>query len=397
MVPIPAVLSPRDSGIHLDTSGLAGFFGEDEAIAALNTMQIYPYLRFMGFYNAPGSLHIARHYGQLVGSRILRGFFPRGYKRPDEVFGLDGGEKSPRFLGAQTGLFIERTGHLGYLFYDEYSDLDRFQHREVYSKRETQSPTKVTIVTLGPVRHHQHKWPQNAPCIFMSIRKPWLLALNFIPVACSIGLSVTSALAGDWFVFSLILAGSVVHGLTSLVLGSGKIKVSFPNPQSEMENNVRGDGMMVSGNHVLVILGEVTEVNMITQATIEIQFPDWVEKSDYGVVGICCLASTLLLLMQIFLVAQATLFGQILFLISFGVSWLFNTYLASIDKNDLHKKALDEGSRPKDSEKGKDSKEFGVWNIDQERIREYTFQNRIAAAIAMLYILEPAGGWISGC
>ncbi|THU75103.1 hypothetical protein K435DRAFT_323712, partial [Dendrothele bispora CBS 962.96] len=63
-----------------------------------------------------------------------------------------------------------------------------------------------------------------------------------------------------------------------------------------------------------------------------------------------------------------------LFLCSFGVSFLFNTYLSAIDKGDLQRETL--GNK--------------AWNVGKDAVKGYEFQNWTTTAIAIFYILEPS-------
>ncbi|THU77887.1 hypothetical protein K435DRAFT_738106, partial [Dendrothele bispora CBS 962.96] len=82
MPPIAQDVLPQHPRFQLNASGLVGFFGGDEAIAAMNTAQYYKGRRFMGFYNSPGGFRMAKHYGRLAKSRIWRGFYPDVYLEP---------------------------------------------------------------------------------------------------------------------------------------------------------------------------------------------------------------------------------------------------------------------------------------------------------------------------
>ncbi|KAF9558455.1 hypothetical protein CPC08DRAFT_614848, partial [Agrocybe pediades] len=57
-------------------------------------------------------------------------------------------------------------------------------------------------------------------------------------------------------------------------------------------------------------------------------------------IGISSLALTLQFLVQLFVIPQGKLFGQIMFLSTFAVFWVFNAYLASIDREALQKRIL---------------------------------------------------------
>ncbi|KAK7441780.1 hypothetical protein VKT23_009198 [Stygiomarasmius scandens] len=423
MPPIPQDILPQHPRFQLNSSGLAGFFGGDEGIAAMNTAQYYSVRRFLGFYNSPGGFRMAKHYGRLAKSRIWRGFFPDVYLEPHEVFSLDGGpgKMCPEFLGAQTGVVMDRIGHLGYLFFKRMRrkgasniEADGYDG-DVPSSRPTTKQTRVTIVNLKSIDLPKapEKQPPSVPTIRSSLpgpivllfdKIPFLASLrtanvnsveqpksesspfiptirpsklrrtvlfyNMIPVLTSFGTSIASGLSEDWYAFSLILLGMVAHGVACFVLGSGCVKVVLVSPP---EQSPQGDGLMTMEGDYVVVLGEEKEVFQLTRATISVEFPPWVQWKGYFVVGACCLLLMLQLLSQLFLIPQATLFGQILFLCSFGVSFLYNTYLSSIDKEDLQRDALGNS----------------VWNVDEDKIRSYVFQNWTMMAISMLYVLQP--------
>ncbi|EGO20228.1 hypothetical protein SERLADRAFT_400382 [Serpula lacrymans var. lacrymans S7.9] len=73
MPPIPL----QHSDFTLDASGVAGFFGGDEAISAMATVHMYESRKWLGWYNSPGSYTVAKRYGQLANSRFWDGLFPR--------------------------------------------------------------------------------------------------------------------------------------------------------------------------------------------------------------------------------------------------------------------------------------------------------------------------------
>ncbi|KAF8838360.1 hypothetical protein BDN67DRAFT_971637 [Paxillus ammoniavirescens] len=105
----------KGSHFTLDTSGVAGVFGGEEAVSAMATVHVYENRRWLGWYNAPGSYHIAKRYGLLAKSRFFDGFFPGVHTDAASLFDLDGW-KGPKFRGAHSGTIMEETGHLAALF-----------------------------------------------------------------------------------------------------------------------------------------------------------------------------------------------------------------------------------------------------------------------------------------
>lgn len=74
----------------LDVSGVAGFFGGEEAISAMQTIHLYKYRKWMGWYNFPGSWNVGKKFGMLANSRLLDGLFPGPHEDPAKFFELDG-------------------------------------------------------------------------------------------------------------------------------------------------------------------------------------------------------------------------------------------------------------------------------------------------------------------
>ncbi|EIW55252.1 uncharacterized protein TRAVEDRAFT_94054, partial [Trametes versicolor FP-101664 SS1] len=69
-------IPPPPTSFTLDISGIAGFFGGDASVAAMNTIHIYSGRRWMGWYNQPGTYEVARRYGQLAVSRLWDALYP---------------------------------------------------------------------------------------------------------------------------------------------------------------------------------------------------------------------------------------------------------------------------------------------------------------------------------
>ena len=88
--PHATVLDPlANAKFSLNSLGVAGFFGGDIAVNGMATVIFFIGRRFVGLYNAPGSLEVAKRYGQLASSRVYRGLFPGGDTTdPAQLFGL---------------------------------------------------------------------------------------------------------------------------------------------------------------------------------------------------------------------------------------------------------------------------------------------------------------------
>ncbi|KIJ60768.1 hypothetical protein HYDPIDRAFT_98055, partial [Hydnomerulius pinastri MD-312] len=60
----------------LDLSGVVGLFGGDSAATALETIHFYKGRRWAGWYNYPGTVTVAKKFGQMADSRFWDSVFP---------------------------------------------------------------------------------------------------------------------------------------------------------------------------------------------------------------------------------------------------------------------------------------------------------------------------------
>jgi hypothetical protein len=85
----------------LDVSGVAGFFGGEEAISAMQTINLYKYRKWMGWYSSPGSWNAGKKFGMLAipvcGTPWL---FPGPNEDPAKFFELDG-KQGPKYVAAR--------------------------------------------------------------------------------------------------------------------------------------------------------------------------------------------------------------------------------------------------------------------------------------------------------
>jgi len=177
------------SRFTLDTSGVAGVFGGEEAVSAM-----------------AGSYQIAKRYGLLAKSRFFDGFFPGVHMDAATLFDLDGW-KGPKFRAAHSGTVMDETGHLAALFMKIAASMEG----KVVAGRTTQ-PVGVTVTELKHVPPPQ-MYPRR-----ISAYSPVFAS---IPIAVSVGTCVACAMFDDWFSFAMILLGILTSGISCLVIGSG--------------------------------------------------------------------------------------------------------------------------------------------------------------------------------
>ena len=310
------------SSFNLDVSGVVGFFGGEEAISAMGTVHVYEGRKYLGWYNSPGSFVVAKQYGRLAKSRLWNGLFPGNRTEPTELFEYDG-ERGPEFIAAHSGTRIKDTGHTGHLFLKECQSLPE---RKVEGRLTL--PTPVTIVRLGPAPDER---------IYPTLQRKWSSLIAAVPIIISLGGCVACGIDGDWYLFSMILLGIISNGLSCLAIGNAQLEFFHPKPAN---GSVLGDGFLHAGSEIVILLGEEGSVNAITRGKFSLKFPHKSEESGHQPIG---LAATLLLaqfLLQLLLIPQGTLYGQIWFLGTSTVSWMYNCYLSSIDKELVQREIL---------------------------------------------------------
>jgi len=175
----------------------------------------------------------------------------------------------------------------------------------------------------------------------------------------------------------MILLGIISNGMTCLIVGSAS---AFLEGVTPAENAPPGDGILVDNslNHIVILKGEEEDVNWITKGRFRVEYLPhaWTKKKhkdntskvtpssrvsrktgadeenlkackqestmpkEYRNIGICSLLLGIQSLLQLLLIPQGKLFGQILFLLSFVISWVYNLYLSSLDKEKIQGRLL---------------------------------------------------------
>ena len=313
--------TPLDASLFsLDASGVSGFFGGDEAISAMATVHVYKGRRWLGLYNTPGSYEIAKRYGRIAKSSVFRGLFPGVRSEAAKIFEFDDWQ-GPRFQGAASGTIIDSTGHLASVFTKECAAIGNV----VQVPGRPGFNTQVTIAKLNKV-------PPTVVDITPSGGASRSLAI--FPITISLAACIASGVYRDWFSFSLILWGILSNGTSCFVIGSGTLRFMHHMPAA---GSPRGDGVLGSGKELVVLLGEEGAVNCVTLGRFSLQFPS-ASYDEY--IGCCSILLTIQFLAQLFLIPQGSLFGQIMFISSLGVSWAYNSILSSFDKEKIQQRIL---------------------------------------------------------
>ena len=318
-----------DSQFTLNLSGIASFFGGEETISAMATVHLYEGRRWLGWYNCPGSFSFAARFARMANTRVWNGLFPPR-SAPPVLLGLGlAGKTGPNYITALSGTTMH-TGHLAYLTVKRSKEM-----KEVMIPGRMTNPIDVAYLVMDSVDY-------NAPIK----RLPLTHALSgLIPVMISVASCVMCALIYDWYSFSMILLGMISSGLATFVIGRGRlvIKKSVRNSAADPP-----PGILLGEDSVVVIKGDEGGVNAITRARfdldINLETKDKFRRSlhqSYSVVGVLCLfLFTTQFILQLLLIPQGTLFGQIMFVISLSVSWTYNYYLSSFDTEKIQAELL---------------------------------------------------------
>ena len=351
--------SPLDNtDISLDISGVAGFFGGDVAVSAMTTVHMYDARKYLGWYNTPGSYEIARRYGQVARSRFWDGLYPGVNLDPAVLFELDGLD-GPRYRGIQSGTIMRKTGQTGLLFVRECDAVEPEKWTPPPDARTT-APVDVTIAHLQGTHRPEQLTKEEA--LFTSV----LLAL--IPILSSAATAAMCAVFNDWICFAMIVLGMTTSGVSCWVIGTGQLAFSFPDP---IGGSPPTCGILDDKDHFVVLKGPKTAIRAITRGKFSLEYPG---TKRFHELGMSSLMLTVQFLAQLLIVPQGTIFGQIMFLTSLGVSWVYNSYLSSLDHEKLQRRILFRKV------------------LDRPVLRKYTLGTRTTMGVFVLLLLASDGG-----
>jgi len=220
----------------------------------------------------------------------------------------------------------------------------------------------VTVVVL-----------QSAPPFEMDATLPrrGSVLLAGVPILSSVAACAACAIFKDWFCFSMLLLGIVSSGLSCFAIGSGTLKFVHPKPAA---GSPRGDGILLAGREIIVVHGKEEAVNSITKGRFMLRFSGDSEHngtSQRQFIGLAALLLTAQFLLQLLLIPQGTLFGQMLFLSTLAISWAYNSYLSSFER------------------KGIPGRILMTKVLDEPVVRRFTLGTRTAVAVFVALALRP--------
>ncbi|KAF9071577.1 hypothetical protein BDP27DRAFT_511852 [Rhodocollybia butyracea] len=411
------------TSFNLDTSGIAGFFGGEEAVTAMSTVHFFSGRWLLGWYNSPGSYTIAKCYGRLARGKLWRGLFLGDGSDPAELFGL-GGKKGLRFVAAESGTNLAATGHLAYLLSKRCQGAEI--EAQIIAGNRRNSCVNVSIV-------HLRCAPETRRYV-ESKRDSFSIFLALLTIFTNIAVCIVSAVYRQWYSFAMILLGITANGISCLVIGSAILELRHSQPSA---GSPRGDGVIINDRDMIVLVGDEGAVNFVTGGSFLLDFssksisggkdgsrkgqdlvksaaqghnvfpndnmipdsgstatrkslsdvalPSRVESlpspspskpSNLNKIGACALLLTVQFVLQLLLIPQSSLFGQILFLFSLAVSWAYNSYLASLDRESLQINIISEclNLRP----------------VAHKPVPKYDLATWTGAAVFVAYVLRPS-------
>jgi len=118
---------------------------------------------------------------------------------------------------------------------------------------------------------------------------------------------------------------------------------------------------------IVPLKGTEGAVDSITCCQFSLRFSS---EAHYSLIQWCSILFFVQCIAQLLLIPQASLFGQVMFLASLGVSALYNAWLSSSDKDKIHRKLL-----------------FGSV-LENPTLTKYTLGTRTTAVVFILLVLQ---------
>lgn len=311
-----------DSKFAFNALQFIGLIGGQQALFVMAMIPAYRGRRWLGWYNNPGSLDIAR---RLIDLNTSFKKLPYVERPSAALFGLDNAT-GPEFVSAFSGTNVQ-TGHLGYLILQRIKEIASKVHQ---IEGMSIDPVVVNLLEVDPR--------------MIDLEQPLLLSephithtlLALIPITTSIITCLLCCFVSDWHMFSVILAGIFTSGFASMVIGSAKLVLQGPSPTQSAEGAPPGNCMAISEGTVIVVRGSDQAMNVITRGRFQLQGGGfWQIMIQY-----CAVFYLAEAIAQFFLIPHGTLFGQIMFLVSLCVSKLYSNYLVMYKKGRLQAEVL---------------------------------------------------------
>lgn len=225
--------------------------------------------------------------------------------------------KGPKFTAVRSGTSMQETGHVAALL--EKLCVASITTTGQAGRMGTQ-PLSVTIAKLGePPR----------PIAKVQSPIPYVTYFATIPVLVSIVTCALSAIYSDWYAFAIILSGTFANGWASMNLGFGTFCFTHPD---QSQHWTRGDGILDSRDGCVLLKGAEASVRAVTLGRFLFLFP-----SDFASLrlGVCSVSLIMQSLAMLILIPQSSFFGQLMITTSLAISWLYNLWVWTFDKEKI--------------------------------------------------------------
>ncbi|KAI0710419.1 hypothetical protein C8T65DRAFT_648307 [Cerioporus squamosus] len=345
------LLPLRSTTFSLDVSSLAVFLGADAALAVMMLPHLHSQRRWWGWYNCPGSYQLAKYYGELARFRFSSAL---STKVPPELALELSNAAGSTFTAAWSSIAVRVASPLAAMLLQECRDLPV----TAIDGRQT-APVDVTIADL-----RREPSPLEYPRV-PSTYSRWMAAC---PIAATLSASIACAIYRDIPCAAMILVGALCHGLACLVMGEARFV--YRHDVSSEHHPTLAHGWLESQNSrsIVILRGSDRAVTPVLRGRFSLQFSN---SQQHCLVTLCSILLGVQFLLQLLFVPQGTRFGQIMFICSLFISWLYHQHILAHSKADVLQRITTEDI------------------LGGPTLRKLRFGSRTTAAVFVLLVLRP--------
>ncbi|RDX45451.1 hypothetical protein OH76DRAFT_953020 [Lentinus brumalis] len=347
------LLPLRSTTFSLDVSSLAVFLGADAALAVMMLPHLHSQRKLWGWYNCPGSYQIAKRYGELARFRFWSALFGSAKVPPELALELSSAAGST-FTAAWSSIAVSPTSHLAAMLLQECRDLTA----TVVAGRQT-APVDVTIADL-----RREPSPLEYPRV-PSTYSRWMAAC---PIAATLSASIACAIYRDFSCAAMILVGAICHGLACLVMGNARFVYRHDAPSEHAPTLAHGWLESQNSRSIVILRGSDRAVAPVLRGRFSLQFQS---SQQHCLITFCSILLGAQFLLQLLFVPQGTRFGQIMFICSLFISWLYHQHILAHSKADVLQRITTEDV------------------LGGPTLRKFRFGSRTTAAVFVLLVLRP--------
>ena len=330
------------------SSALLGFVGGEKNLAALEATYVNGRRHVPSAFNSPGSYLAATGFSRLAKSRVWDGSHAGVSVDPNALTSTSTSSSGPKFIAAFSGSALPATGPIAKML----ADYSRKLPVTVVEGRVTTS-SSVTIVELPDA-------PDSEVHPLTRISAPVTL-----PFLASGAAAAACGVVGDWTTLAMIVLGVASNGFSSIALQSGDL--TFTRPITT-PGAPAGDGYLESGSEIIVLKGSEAAVSSVTRGRFTLRYRG---ESALRAFSICSSLLTLQCIIQLLIIPQGTYLGQLFFLVTMIISWLYNSYVVRQEAAVWEKLVLED-------------------LLKAPTMKRYSLGTRTQAAVFLMQVLKPA-------